>query len=134
MGERPQVFGQDAERTGIRVSEEGLFTIGKWPPERIDVRTRLRALVVAVSQTPILAPLRGRILVLWSRIGKIRAMPGRNVFTVLADTEKEFRGAAALHQPRKGKKGEYESYSWSDWLRISTEIAAGLAALGMRKG
>jgi long-chain acyl-CoA synthetase len=61
-------------------------------------------------------------------------MPGRNVFTVLADTEQKFRGAAALHQPRKGKKGEFDSYLWSDWLRISTEIAAGLATLGMRKG
>ncbi len=61
-------------------------------------------------------------------------MPGRNVFTVLQETEKQFRDAAALHQPKKGKRGEYDSYSWSDWVRISTEIAAGLAALGMRKG
>ena len=61
-------------------------------------------------------------------------MPGRNVFTVLAETEKEFRNAPALHQPKKGKKGEYDDYSWSDWLRISTEIAAGLASLGMQKG
>ncbi|MFL6417066.1 MAG: AMP-dependent synthetase/ligase [Bryobacteraceae bacterium] len=69
-----------------------------------------------------------------SRIGKILAMPGRNVFTVLQETEKQFRNAAALHQPAKGKKGEYDIYSWSDWLAISTEIAAGLATLGMRKG
>lgn len=61
-------------------------------------------------------------------------MPGRNVFTVLAETEKQFRNAAALHQPKRGKKGEYDIYSWSDWLRISTEIAAGLATLGMQKG
>lgn len=61
-------------------------------------------------------------------------MPGRNVFTVLTETEKQFREAAALHQPKKGKKGEYDTYSWSDWLRISSEIAAGLSTLGMRKG
>ncbi len=61
-------------------------------------------------------------------------MPGRNVFTVLTETEKQFRDAAALHQPKKGKKGEYDVYSWSDWLRISTEIAAGLATVGMQKG
>src|SRR4051794_14723788 len=61
-------------------------------------------------------------------------MPGRNVFSVLAETEKQFRDAAALHQPKTGKPGEYDVYSWSDWLQISTEIAAGLATLGMQKG
>lgn len=68
------------------------------------------------------------------RIGKIRAMPGRNVFTVLQETEKQFRHAPALHQPVKGKKGEYQTYSWSDWLQISTEIALGLKSLGMQQG
>jgi len=68
------------------------------------------------------------------QVGKIRAMPGRNVFTVLQETEKEFRNAPALHQPKKGKRSEYDSYSWSDWLRMSTEIAAGLAGIGMQKG
>lgn len=61
-------------------------------------------------------------------------MPGRNVFTVLSETEKKFRDAAALHQPKKGKKGEYDHYSWSDWLRISSEIAAGLSTLGIQRG
>ncbi|MFL6448750.1 MAG: AMP-dependent synthetase/ligase [Bryobacteraceae bacterium] len=61
-------------------------------------------------------------------------MPGRNVFTVLTETEKQLGNAPALYQPKRGKKGEYDVHSWSDWVRTSTEIAAGLASLGIRKG
>ena len=68
-------------------------------------------------------------------IGRIRAMAGRNVFTVLEQTAQKYGEAAALHQPA-GNKGstQYQTYSWNDWVQISREIAAGLHALGLKKG
>jgi long-chain acyl-CoA synthetase len=67
--------------------------------------------------------------------GKIRAMAGRNVFTVLEQTAEKYGDAAALHQP-VGSKGntQYQTYSWNDWVRTSREIAAGLRTLGLEKG
>src|SRR4051794_23523430 len=53
--ERPQILREDAEGTGFRALQESLFAIGERPAERIDVRARLGALIVALRQTPILA-------------------------------------------------------------------------------
>ncbi|MBV9295229.1 MAG: AMP-binding protein, partial [Acidobacteriaceae bacterium] len=62
-------------------------------------------------------------------------MPGRNVFTVLEETARQFGDAAALHQPLGSKSGRgYQTYSWNDWLRSSREIGLGLRALGLEKG
>jgi long-chain acyl-CoA synthetase len=62
-------------------------------------------------------------------------MPGRIVFTVLQETAKKEGNATALHQPRgKDSGGGYQTYSWNDWLQISSEIALGLHAFGLRKG
>jgi long-chain acyl-CoA synthetase len=68
-------------------------------------------------------------------IAKIRAMPGRTVFTVLETTAKRYGDAIALYQPVGGKGGNgYRTYSWNEWLRTSREIALGLRSLGLRKG
>jgi long-chain acyl-CoA synthetase len=62
-------------------------------------------------------------------------MPGRNVFTVLETTAKQYGEAIAMHQPVGGKANRaYQEYSWNDWVRISREIALGLRQLGARKG
>src|SRR6185437_1196403 len=43
--------------------------------------------------------------------------------------------ALALHQPTGSKDGpEYETYTWTQWERISREIACGLHSLGLAKG
>jgi long-chain acyl-CoA synthetase len=62
-------------------------------------------------------------------------MPGRNVYTVLTETAARFGDAAALHQPT-GPKPEraYLTYSWNEWLRISSEVGLGLRSLGLVKG
>ncbi len=66
--------------------------------------------------------------------GKIRAMAGRTVFTVLEETAKQYGDAGALHQPTGNKASRnYRTYSWNDWMRISREIALGLRALGLSK-
>src|SRR5579863_4547003 len=66
---------------------------------------------------------------------KIRAMPGRNVFTVLETTAKQEGDAIALHQPIGTKTNRaYRTYSWNEWLRSSREIALGLRHLGAAKG
>lgn len=62
-------------------------------------------------------------------------MAARSVFTVLEETAREQRHAAALHQPIGGKaNNDYRTYSWNDWLTISREIALGLRTLGAQKG
>jgi long-chain acyl-CoA synthetase len=62
-------------------------------------------------------------------------MPGRTIFTVLADTARQYGEAIALHQPTGSKSGQsYRTYSWNDWLRHSREVALGLTTLGLKKG
>lgn len=62
-------------------------------------------------------------------------MSGRTVFTVLAETAKQYGDAIALYQPTGSKTGSgYRTYSWSEWLRCSREIALGLRSLGLKKG
>lgn len=67
-------------------------------------------------------------------IVKIRAMPGRNVFTVLEQTTAQYGDAVALHQPIGSKAGGgYLTYTWNQWLQASREIALGLRSLGIGK-
>jgi long-chain acyl-CoA synthetase len=67
-------------------------------------------------------------------------MPGRTTFTVLEETAHRFGDAIALHQPTGSKPGgskqaaRYSTYSWNQWLRIASEVALGLRALGLKKG
>lgn len=62
-------------------------------------------------------------------------MAGRNVFTVLQETTEKYGDAAALHQPLPGKGATgFTSYTWRQWLQISTEIALGLRSLGLQNG
>ncbi len=61
-------------------------------------------------------------------------MPSRNVFTVLQETTRKYGDAKALHQPAGGKTSSYQSYSWAEWLAVSTEIAVGLRSLGLSAG
>jgi long-chain acyl-CoA synthetase len=59
----------------------------------------------------------------------------RTVFTVLEETAQRQGNALALHQPTGAKDGTgYRTYSWTDWLQISRELALGLYSLGLRKG
>lgn len=59
----------------------------------------------------------------------------RSVFTVLEETARRQGNALALHQPTGAKDGTgYRTYSWTDWLQISRELALGLYSLGFRKG
>jgi long-chain acyl-CoA synthetase len=61
-------------------------------------------------------------------------MPTRTVFTVLEETARQHGDALALYQPN-GKAGRgYRTYSWSEWLCVSREVALGLRALGLNKG
>ncbi len=61
-------------------------------------------------------------------------MAGRNVFTVLEQTAQQYGEAIALYQPSGTKAGKaHRTYSWNEWRRISSEVALGLRALGMRK-
>ncbi|MGA8026708.1 MAG: AMP-binding protein, partial [Bryobacteraceae bacterium] len=62
-------------------------------------------------------------------------MPGRNVFTALEETARQYRAAIALHQPLGNKASQgYRTWSWNDWMRVSREIALGLRSLGLEKG
>jgi long-chain acyl-CoA synthetase len=62
------------------------------------------------------------------------AMAGRNVFTVLEETARQYGDAAALHQPSGAKdQRSYRSYSWNEWVQTSREIALGLRELGLQK-
>jgi long-chain acyl-CoA synthetase len=63
------------------------------------------------------------------------AVSVRTVFTVLEETARRQGNAIALHQPAAAKGGPgYRTYTWTDWLEISREIALGLYSLGLRKG
>jgi len=59
----------------------------------------------------------------------------RTVFTVLEETAQRLGNAIALHQPSAvpGASG-YRTFTWTDWLQISRELAVGLYSLGLRKG
>jgi long-chain acyl-CoA synthetase len=59
----------------------------------------------------------------------------RTVFTVLEETAQRLGNAIALHQPTAvpGASG-YRTFTWTDWLQISRELAVGLYSLGLRKG
>jgi long-chain acyl-CoA synthetase len=60
---------------------------------------------------------------------------GRNVFTVLEQTAQKHGEAIALYQPIGSKAGRgYRTYTWSEWLESSRQIAMGLHALGAAKG
>lgn len=59
-------------------------------------------------------------------------MNARTVYVVLAETAAAHATAPALHQPLG--KGEYKSYTWSEYRRAVEEIACGLRSLGIRKG
>jgi long-chain acyl-CoA synthetase len=70
-----------------------------------------------------------------SSVVKIRAVPGRNVFTVLEQTAAQYGDAIALYQPIGNKSGGgYRTYAWNEWLQVSREIAMGLRTLGIEKG
>src|SRR6201996_847529 len=131
MGERPKVFRQNPQGPRIRTLQKRLFAIGKRAPKRLDRNVRHRALVFRVRQTSIVSPgVRTDAPAV-----RIRAMPGRNVFTVLETTAAQYGDATALHQPVGTKANRsYETYSWNDWVRISREIGLGLRELGAAKG
>ncbi len=66
---------------------------------------------------------------------KIRAVSGRNVFTVLEQTAGQYGDAVGLYQPMGSKSGGgYRTYTWNEWLQASREIAMGLRSLGIGKG
>ena len=59
----------------------------------------------------------------------------RTLFSVLENTASLYGSLPALHQPVSSKgESEYRTYTWSEYLQISKEIACGLRAIGARKG
>jgi long-chain acyl-CoA synthetase len=54
------------------------------------------------------------------------------IYSVLRETAARYGQAPALHQPVLD--GGYRKYTWDEYLRAVEEIAAGLRALGIRKG
>ncbi len=61
-------------------------------------------------------------------------MGDRTVYSLLEEAAEKFGRAPALYQPRGGKGGRYEVYNWVEYKEAAEEIAAGLRALGLRKG
>jgi long-chain acyl-CoA synthetase len=62
-------------------------------------------------------------------------MNPRTVFQVLEDAAAQYGGADALHQPvQNGGRREYQKYNWIEYRDAALEIAAGLRAVGIRKG
>src|SRR6266576_7295495 len=57
----------------------------------------------------------------------------RTIFKVLEEAAASFGKAAALHQPTRGQRG-YRTYTWEEYRDAALEVAAGLRALGIRKG
>ena len=57
----------------------------------------------------------------------------RTIFQVLDEAAARFGKAGALHQPVQGKR-TYRTYTWEEYRDAALEIAAGLRALGIRKG
>ena len=58
-------------------------------------------------------------------------MPSRTVYQVLVEAARLYGDAPALRQPADSG---YTTYSWKQYQRAVEEIAAGLHALGLRKG
>src|SRR6266850_8190667 len=62
-------------------------------------------------------------------------MNPRTVFQVLEDAAAKYRRAVALYQPyQKDGQRKYRTYTWREYRDAALEIAAGLRALGIRKG
>src|ERR1700716_512954 len=62
-------------------------------------------------------------------------MKPRTVFQVLEESAAKYGKAAALHQPyHENGNRTYRTYSWREYGEAALEIAAGLRALGIRKG
>jgi len=62
-------------------------------------------------------------------------MSARTVFSLLQEDASRYGDAPALHQPySEGGERKYRVYSWNEYRRAAEEIAAGLRALGVRKG
>jgi long-chain acyl-CoA synthetase len=57
----------------------------------------------------------------------------RTLYQVLEEAARAYGDAPALLQPGGGEAG-YVTYSWNEYRRAAGEIAAGLQALGIRKG
>jgi long-chain acyl-CoA synthetase len=59
----------------------------------------------------------------------------RTLFQVLEESAAKFGAAVALHQPvQEGGRRKYQTYTWREYRDAALEIAAGLRALGIRKG
>ena len=56
----------------------------------------------------------------------------RTIYNLLCSAVETWGTKAALHQPLRG--GKYQSYTWVEYKQIAEEIAAGLHALGVRRG
>ena len=62
-------------------------------------------------------------------------MPDRTVFRVLEEAAEQYGSAPALHQPyTEDGKRKLRTLSWIEYCTAAQEIAAGLRALGIRKG
>jgi len=62
-------------------------------------------------------------------------MPERTVFRVLEEAAEQYGNAPALHQPyTENRKRKLHTLSWIEYRTAAQEIAAGLRALGIRKG
>ena len=59
-------------------------------------------------------------------------MAERTVYSLLDEAVEKWGNAQALHQPVGGQK--YKSYTWVEYREIVREIAAGLCAMGVKKG
>ena len=58
----------------------------------------------------------------------------RTLTQVLEETASAHGDSPALRQPVDGQPGGYLTYSWKQYLAAAREIAAGLDALGIKKG
>ncbi len=62
-------------------------------------------------------------------------MNPRTVYRLLRDASEQFGAAPALYEPRPaGAPEKYRVWNWVDYRQAVEEIAAGLRALGLRKG
>ena len=58
----------------------------------------------------------------------------RTLTQVLEETARTHGDSPALRQPVDGQPGGYLTYTWTQYLAAAREIAAGLDALGIKKG
>src|SRR2546427_11346753 len=62
-------------------------------------------------------------------------MNPRTVFQLLEDSATKYNSAIALHQPvQENGQRKYQTYPWREYRDAALEIAAGLRAIGIRKG